>query len=97
MPRWNGYAKTSKFPMDIPKLSQEFQQRLASINTQAELDEVRNDYLGRKRGHITALLKELPSLSAEQKATAGKEINEFKKFVEESIELKAAQLARPQF
>ncbi len=82
--------------MDIPKLSQEFQQRLASINTQTELDEVRNDYLGRKRGHITALLKELPSLTTDQKATAGKEINEFKKFVEESIELKAAQLTQPQ-
>jgi phenylalanyl-tRNA synthetase alpha chain len=82
--------------MDIPKLSQEFQQRLASVTTEAELDEVRNDYLGRKRGLITALLKELPSLAAEKRAAAGKEINELKKYVEEAIELKAAQLSRPQ-
>ncbi|HSE40877.1 MAG TPA: phenylalanine--tRNA ligase subunit alpha [Acidobacteriota bacterium] len=82
--------------MDIPKLSQEFQQRIATVKTQAELDEVRNDYLGRKRGVITALLKELPSLPTEQRATAGKEINQLKKYVEETIDLKSAELTRPQ-
>jgi phenylalanyl-tRNA synthetase alpha chain len=85
-----------KKKMDIPKLSREFQQRISSVKNQAELDEVRNDYLGRKRGVITALLKDLPSLPAEKRATAGKEINELKTFVEETIDSKANALAKPQ-
>ncbi len=85
-----------KLPMNIPALSKEFQERLKSVQNIADLEELRNQYLGRKRGIITSLLKELPNLPADQKALAGKGINELKKFVEEAIESKAAELAVPQ-
>lgn len=81
--------------MNIPALSKEFQQRLISVQNIAELEELRNQYLGRKRGMITSLLKELPNLPADQKAVAGKGINELKKLVEEAIESKAAELTVP--
>jgi len=81
--------------MNIPELSKEFQQRLNSIQTTADLEELRNQYLGRKRGIITSLLKDLPGLPAEQRGSAGKEINEFKRVVEEAIDKRTAELASP--
>src|SRR5262245_48162210 len=81
--------------MNIPELSKEFQARLNSIQNKADLEELRNQYLGRKRGIITSLLKDLPNLQPDKKASAGKEINEFKKLVEEGIEKKEAELAAP--
>ena len=81
--------------MNIPGLSKEFHDRLKSIQNPAELEELRNQYLGRKRGIITSLLKDLPNLPPDQRALAGKEINEFKRVVEEAIEKKVAELAVP--
>src|SRR5262245_34997385 len=81
--------------MNIPELSKEFQERLKSIQSKADLDELRNQYLGRKRGIITSLLKDLPNLPTDQRGAAGKEINEFKKLVEETIEKKDGELAVP--
>jgi phenylalanyl-tRNA synthetase alpha chain len=81
--------------MNIPELSKEFQERLKSIQTTTDLEELRNQYLGRKRGIITSLLKDLPGLPPEQRGSAGKEINEFKRFVEEEFEKKAAELTTP--
>lgn len=81
--------------MNISELSKEFQERLKSIQTTANLEELRNQYLGRKRGIITSLLKDLANFPPDQKASAGKEINEFKRVVEEAIEKKSAELAVP--
>lgn len=81
--------------MNILELSKEFQDRLKLIQTKVELEELRNQYLGRKRGIITSLLKDLPNLSPDQRGLAGKEINEFKRVVEVAIEKKAAELTVP--
>ncbi|WP_226702684.1 phenylalanine--tRNA ligase subunit alpha [Microbulbifer elongatus] len=50
----------------------------------AALDQVRVDYLG-KKGQITALLKSLGKLSAEERPAAGAKINEAKQQVQEAI------------
>ncbi|MBR9910055.1 MAG: phenylalanine--tRNA ligase subunit alpha [Gammaproteobacteria bacterium] len=50
----------------------------------AELDRVRVEYLG-KKGQITALLKGLGKLSAEERPAAGAKINEAKQAVQEQI------------
>lgn len=51
------------------------------------LDQVRVDYLG-KKGHLTALLKTLGKLSAEERPAAGAKINEAKQRVQEAINAK---------
>lgn len=79
----------------ISEISKEFQQRLNSIHTTADLEELRNQYLGRKRGIITSLLKEMANLPSDQRHFAGKEINEFKRKVEAAIERKTAELSVP--
>ncbi|WP_043315896.1 phenylalanine--tRNA ligase subunit alpha [Microbulbifer sp. HZ11] len=50
----------------------------------AALDQVRVDYLG-KKGQITALLKGLGKLSAEERPAAGAKINEAKQQVQDAI------------
>jgi phenylalanyl-tRNA synthetase alpha chain len=81
--------------MEIKKLVEEFRERLKSATTSSELDELRNQYLGRKRGLITSLLKDLPNLQPDQRSSAGKQINDFKKTVEEALDARAAELLKP--
>jgi phenylalanyl-tRNA synthetase alpha chain len=81
--------------MDIDQLQKEFQSKLAAVHDSAQLDELQNQYLGRKRGLITSLLKDIPGLPADQRNTAGKRINDFKKAVEEALEAKKQQLQKP--
>ncbi len=59
----------------------------------AELDQVRVDYLG-KKGKITALLKSLGKLSAEERPVAGAEINKAKSLVQSEINSKKAELEK---
>jgi phenylalanyl-tRNA synthetase alpha chain len=54
------------------------------------LEEVRVSYLG-KKGELTALLKGLGQLSAEERPAAGAKINEAKQSVQELLETKKAQ------
>lgn len=81
--------------MDIDQLQKEFRSKLDPVRDLATLEELRNQYLGRKRGLITSLLKEIPGLPAEQRNLAGKNINDFKKIVEEAFEAKAKELQKP--
>lgn len=55
------------------------------------LDQVRVDYLG-KKGHLTALLKTLGQLSADERPAAGAKINEAKQRVQEAINIKKQAL-----
>jgi phenylalanyl-tRNA synthetase alpha chain len=81
--------------MDIDQLRKEFQSKLDAVRDSSALEELRNQYLGRKRGIITAFLKDIPTLPTQERNTAGKKINDFKKFVEEKLESKALELQKP--
>jgi phenylalanyl-tRNA synthetase alpha chain len=80
--------------MKIDQLRQEFQQRLSSARNAKDLEELRNEYLGRKRGVITALLKDLPSIAPEERKSAGRSINELKELVETELERKTAEFEK---
>ncbi|BFM06800.1 phenylalanine--tRNA ligase subunit alpha [Halioxenophilus aromaticivorans] len=70
------------------------EQALAMVNNAedlATLDQVRVDYLG-KKGELTALLKGLGKLSAEERPAAGAKINEAKQAVAERINARKAEL-----
>ena len=81
--------------MDLEKLRKEFAARLGSVRTPADLDELRNVYLGRKRGIVTALLKDIPNLPAEERGEAGKRINDFKRIVETELESRKKFMEQP--
>ncbi len=64
---------------------------VANAMTTQELDDVRVQYLG-KKGELTALLKGLGKLSAEERPQAGAKINEAKQALQETINARKAGL-----
>ncbi|MFV8781684.1 phenylalanine--tRNA ligase subunit alpha [Microbulbifer sp. SA54] len=72
---------------DLQSLTEQALALVGQANDLAALDQVRVDYLG-KKGHLTALLKGLGKLSAEERPAAGAKINEAKQQVESAIKIR---------
>ena len=71
---------------DIARLRTEFQQELARASSDADLQALRDKYLGRKSGAVTALMKSVASAPPELKPAFGKLANELKQELEARIE-----------
>ena len=79
----------------IEKLQERFDEACEGIKDEKSLQEVRNLYLSRSRGAVTALFGELKSLKPEEKPEAGKEINTLKVYVQDRLLALQAELGRP--
>jgi phenylalanyl-tRNA synthetase alpha chain len=77
----------------ISELSQKFEDNLKTITNIADLEAMRVSYLG-KKGSVTALLKEMGKLSAEDKKTFGQKVNVLKSEVAQKIAEKKEELQR---
>ncbi len=75
----------------LSELVQQAESAIDSAADLAALDAVRVSYLG-KNGELTARLKNLSKLPAEERPAAGQEINEAKKSVQESLNAKRSSL-----
>ncbi len=75
----------------IIALKNEITDKVAAAKDTAELDARRVEYLG-KKGSITALLKGMKDLSAEEKKTFGAKVNELKEYATQLIEDKTQEL-----
>ncbi|WP_295802180.1 phenylalanine--tRNA ligase subunit alpha [uncultured Microbulbifer sp.] len=69
---------------DLQSLTEQALALVEQAGDLAALDQVRVDYLG-KKGHLTAQLKSLGKLSAEERPAAGAKINEAKQQVQTAI------------
>lgn len=76
---------------NLETVTQNAKEDLTKVNSLSELDAIRIKYLG-KKGEITSLLKNLSSLSEQEKPTAGKIANEVKEKTQAIILEKEAQL-----
>ncbi|HET9315601.1 MAG TPA: phenylalanine--tRNA ligase subunit alpha [Vicinamibacteria bacterium] len=70
----------------VRALREEFDRALAEARGASALQAVRDRFLGRKSGAVTELLKTLGSLSAEEKRTAGQQLNALKDELEARLE-----------
>ena len=68
----------------LQTLADEAQQAIAAAESERALDEVRVNYLG-KKGALTALLKNLGQLSAEERPAAGAKINVVKEAIQAKL------------
>ena len=68
----------------LSKLITQATSEISAVTDLAALDAVRVTYLG-KRGKLTARLKTLGQLPAEERSTAGQEINKAKQDVQECL------------
>ncbi len=75
----------------LDELEQLALQEIATAADAAALDEVRVHYLG-KKGLLTAQLKQLGALPAEQRPAAGQEINRVKQRVQQLLDARRADL-----
>ncbi len=78
--------------MDIEIIKQEAEQALKIANSVEELEAVRIKYLGRK-GLITTFLKEIATLSEQERRAKGKSANLTKQFFNEQLEIRKKELA----
>ena len=69
---------------DLLSLRQSFLNEISSVSEIAELQQLKARYTGRK-GLVTAQLKALSAVPPEQRPSFGKEVNELKEFVEQTI------------
>ncbi|MDP1759553.1 MAG: hypothetical protein Q8K77_07135, partial [Thermodesulfovibrionales bacterium] len=77
--------------LDTGSFKKAFLIELDKAASTSELQQVRIKYLG-KKGLLTALLKNLSTIPAEEKRPFGKAVNELKGFVENEIALKESAL-----
>jgi phenylalanyl-tRNA synthetase alpha chain len=77
---------------NLQTLADEATRAIAAADSEKALDDVRVHYLG-KKGALTALLKNLGQLSAEERPAAGAKINVVKETVQEQIEARQQLLA----
>ncbi len=73
-------------------LAREAASQIDSVNSAESLETFRVNYLGRK-GKITQLFEELKNLSAEERRTIGRELNEIKVTLEKRVEEKQASFS----
>lgn len=76
---------------NLTALTEEALNLIGNAGDLQSLDQVRVDYLG-KKGQLTALLKSLGNLSAQERPAAGAKINEAKSRVQDRINLRKSQL-----
>lgn len=69
----------------------EAKKALEGINTAAELEEIRIKYLG-KKGELTAILKQMGSLSSEERPIIGQLANKIRASIEDAISKKDSEL-----
>jgi phenylalanyl-tRNA synthetase alpha chain len=79
----------------IEKLQERFNKAIEGITDEKSLQEVRNQYLSRSRGILSALFQELKSLEPKEKPGAGKEINAFKEYVQDELQALQLELSGP--
>src|SRR5260221_5118950 len=80
--------------MDIESLKKLFADDLASAGSEADLRGLRDKYLSRKNGLISAFLKSVAVLPAEQRPAMGQAANQLKHHIEASIEAQLVEAVR---
>ena len=68
----------------LAKIRRDAEEKLAAVTSSAELEELRVRYLG-KKGEITAILKQMGSLPAEERPVMGQLANEVRAAIEEKL------------
>jgi phenylalanyl-tRNA synthetase alpha chain len=77
----------------VAALRGEFDRELQAASTSAALQAVRDRFLGRKAGALTDLMGSLRALSADEKKTAGQQLNALKGELEARLDAKGGALA----
>ena len=78
-------SETPHDPSAIDRLRARWEERLAAVRSAADLKAIADEFLGRKSGAVTALMKTLSGLPAELRRDFGARVNAFKQEIEASL------------
>src|SRR4030042_494670 len=70
----------------VEGLRKAFEEAALKADDAKSLEELRNAFLSRKKGHVTLLFEDLKSVPAADKREAGRLVNEFKAFVQDGLQ-----------
>jgi len=87
-------ADSSSSRETLARLRAEFEEALGQVRDAASLQGVRDRFLGRKAGRLSALLKGLGRVAAEERKALGAGLNELKRVFEEKLEEARGRLER---
>ncbi len=73
------------FKAKVERQKKEFDRALEKVKNEKSLLEIRNDYLSRKKGILNALFDELKALKPEERAAAGRLVNDLKNYIQGKI------------
>jgi len=79
--------------MSLADLRTDFDAALAAARTPADVRGVRDQFLSRKQGRLTAALKSIPLLPPAERGPFGAALNELKQHVEQTLDAREAALA----
>jgi phenylalanyl-tRNA synthetase alpha chain len=79
-------------PAEVKALREEVLARIDGAPDMAALEAVRIEWLGRKAGRITSLMREIPSVPPDDRAAFGQAVNALKAAVTERLESRRAAL-----
>ena len=71
---------------ELKKIKELFTKEITMVDEVNKLTEIKGKYIGRKAGMLTDIIKQLPSLVAEERVKIGQEANKLKKEIEDAIE-----------
>ncbi len=77
---------------DASRLSAEAVEAIGKAHTDADLEAIATDYLGRKSGRISALLSGIARLEPAEKAKVGQAANDAKRAIEAALAMRRAEL-----
>ncbi len=78
---------------DLEAIRQKVSDDLKGVDEQKPLDDLRVKYLG-KKGELTAILKQMGKLSAEERPAVGQKANEIRSFIESELQKRSAELKK---
>ena len=78
---------------DVDKLRHQFERDLADAASEAALRTVRDRYLARKGGLVSALLKGLGQVPADERPRVGQQVNQLKEHIEAAIDGRLASMS----
>ena len=70
---------------DVDRLRKEFLAELAQVTSERDLQDLRDRYLGRKRGAVAALLKSVAKETADRRPALGRDANALKQEIDQAL------------
>ncbi len=89
--------KLERLEKELGQLEKEFLDGIKNTHEIKDLEALKIRFLGRKEGKLSQCMKYLKSLSADKKASVGKEINRIKALIREGLSERQQELKKIQF